>query len=192
MKLSRFMYRTALLAGMLVATAAHAVDVAGIKVDDKVRVGGQELILNGAGLRTKFVFKVYVGALYTAEKMTAPAVIYDSPAPRRMLMRMMRDMDAESLYKALDEGLHSNLTETELAGLKPQINQLGTLMKGIGAVKEGDSIAIDFDSAGIEVGVNGRGQGRVEGAPFGRALLKVWLGDRPADAELKKGLLGGQ
>lgn len=192
MKLSRFVRSAALLGSVLAAAGLQAAEVAGIKLDDKVQVGGRELVLNGAGLRTKFVFKVYVGALYVAEKATVPAAIYDSPSPRRMLMRMMRDMDAESLYNALDEGLRNNLAEAEIAGLKPQIEKLGTIMKGIGAVKEGDGIAIDFDSAGIEVGVNGRSQGRVEGAAFGRALLKVWLGDRPADADLKKGLLGGQ
>lgn len=192
MKLSRFMRSAALLAAVVAAAGLQAAEVAGIKLDDKVQVAGRELVLNGAGLRTKFVFKVYVGALYVAEKTTTPAAIYDSPAPRRMLMRMMRDMDAEALYKALDEGLRNNLAETELTGFKPQIDQLGTIMKDIGAVKEGDGIAIDFDSAGTEVGVNGRSQGRVEGAAFGRALLKVWLGDRPADDDLKKGLLGDQ
>lgn len=191
MKLSRFMRRAALLAALAAAPGLQAAEVAGIKLDDKVQVAGRELVLNGAGLRTKFVFKVYVGALYVADKATTPAAIYDSPAPRRMLMRMMRDMDAESLYKALDEGLRNNLAEAELAGLKAQIDQLGALMKGIGAVKEGDSITIDFDSQGIGVGVNGRAQGRVEGASFGRALLCVWLGDQPADADLKRNLLGG-
>lgn len=192
MSLAYGMRGAALFAAALIATSAWAVEVAGIKLDDKATVGGRELVLNGAGLRTKFVFKVYVGALYAAEKATVPTAIYDSASPRRMLMRMMRDMDAESLYKALDEGLRNNLAEAELAAFKPQIGQLGALMKGIGAVKEGDSIAIDFDSAGIEVGVNGSSRGRVEGAGFGRALLMVWLGEHPADADLKKGLLGGQ
>lgn len=180
-----------LAAAWLVASCPQAAEVAGVKLDDKLQVGGQDLVLNGAGLRTKFFIKVYVGALYTGQKATMPATLIDSPAPRRMLLRMLRDMDADSLHNALDEGLRNNLTTPELAELRSQIEQLGMLMKGIGTVKEGDSIAIDFGSAGVEVGLNGRSRGRIEGPAFARALLKVWLGDNPADAALKKGLLGG-
>lgn len=185
------MRRAALLAALLTATALHAAEVAGIKVEEKIRVGDQELVLNGAGLRTKFVFKVYVGALYAGHKATTPEALYDSPAPRRMVMRLLREMDADSLASALDEGLRNNLTAAELATIKSQAEQLGALMKGIGTVKEGDSIAIDFTAAGIEVGLNGKSRGKVEGASFGRALLRVWLGEHPADADLKKALLGG-
>jgi long-chain acyl-CoA synthetase len=180
-----------LLAAWFVAAAPQAAEVAGVRIDDKIQAGGQELVLNGAGLRTKFFIKVYVGALYVAQKTNSPAAILDNPAPRRMVLRMLREMDADSLYGALDEGLRNNLTAAELAELKPQADQLGAIMKGIGTVKEGDGITIDFGAAGIEVGLNGKPRGKVEGAVFGRALLKVWLGDQPADASLKKALLGG-
>lgn len=180
-----------LLTVWLAACAVQAAEVAGIRIDDRVQVGGQELVLNGAGLRTRFFIKVYVGALYVEQKTTAPAAIYDSAAPRRMMLRMLREMGADALYGALDEGLRNNLTAAEMADLKPQADQLGAIMKGIGTVKEGDSIAIDFGATGVEVGLNGKSRGTVEGAAFGRALLKVWLGDHPADASLKKALVGG-
>lgn len=180
-----------LVAAILAAASLQAAEVAGVKVDDKIQAGGQELVLNGAGLRSKFFVKVYVGALYVGQKTTTPAAIYESPAPRRMLMRMLREMGADSLYSALEEGLRNNLTAAELAELKAQTEQLGAIMKAIGTVKEGDSIAIDFLSGGIEVGLNGKPQGKVDGGAFGKALLKVWLGDSPADASLKKALLGG-
>lgn len=191
MKTLHGMRMAMLLAMLAVAPALQAAEVAGVKVDDKIQLGDKELVLNGAGLRTKFFVKVYVGALYVGQKATTPAAIYDSPAPRRMVMRMLRDMGADSLYGALEEGLRNNLTAAEAAELKSQTDQLGAIMKGIGAVKEGDSIAIDFSAAGIEVGLNGKAQGKVEGAAFAKALLKVWLGDSPADAGLKKALLGG-
>lgn len=191
MKTSHGMRLAVLLAAWLTASAPQAAEVGGVKVEEKAQVGGQELVLNGAGLRTKFFIKVYVGALYVAQKTNSPAAIMDNPAPRRMVLRMLREMDADSLYGALDEGLRNNLTAAELAELKPQADQLGTIMKGIGTVREGDGIAIDFGADGIEVGLNGKPRGKVEGAAFGKALLKVWLGDQPADASLKKALLGG-
>jgi hypothetical protein len=183
--------RAALLAVLLAAPGLHAAEVAGVKVDDSLRVGGSELLLNGAGIRSKLFFKVYVGALYVGEKATTPAAIYDSPQPRRMVMRLLRDLDAESLHAALDEGLRNNHSPAELADMKAPAEQLAGIMKGIGKAREGDTIAIDFSAEGVAVSLNGETRGKVAGPGFAKALLKVWLGEKPADASLKKALLGG-
>lgn len=182
--------RAALVAALMAVPGLHAAEVAGVKVDDKLRVGSSELVLNGAGLRSKLFIKVYVGALYVGQKATTPLAIYDSPSPRRMVLRLLRDLDADSLHSALDEGLKNNNTPAELAEMKGQAEQLAGIMKSIGKVREGDTIAIDFSTEGVAVSQNGESRGKVAGAGFAKALLKVWLGDKPADASLKKSLLG--
>lgn len=182
--------QAALIAALVAVPGLHAAEVAGVRVDDAIKVGNSELVLNGAGLRSKLFIKVYVGALYVGQKATTPAAIYDSPQPRRMLMRMMRDLDADSLSSALDEGLRNNHSPVELAEIKTQADQLGGIMKGIGKAREGDTIGIDFSADGVAVSLNGEMRGKVAGAGFAKALLKVWLGDKPADASLKKALLG--
>jgi hypothetical protein len=184
--------RALLLALCLATGALQAAEVAGVKIDESVKVGGSDLVLNGAGLRSKLFIKVYVGALYVGQKANTPAAIYASPAPRRMLLRMLRDMDAETLYEALDEGLRNNLTPAELAAMQGPAEQLGALMKGIGKVRAGDAVAIDFTADGLAVSLNNLNRGAVPGADFARALLRVWLGDKPADASLKKALLGNR
>ncbi|MBP5987458.1 MAG: chalcone isomerase family protein [Azonexus sp.] len=183
--------QAALIAALLAAPGLHAAEVAGVKVDDSLRVGGSELLLNGAGLRSKLFIKVYVGALYVGQKSTNPAAIIDSTQPRRIVMRLLRDLDAETLASAMDEGLRNNHSPAELADMKPQADQLAGIMKGIGKAREGDTIAIDFSADGVTVGLNGETRGKVAGPGFAKALLKVWLGDKPADASLKKALLGG-
>ncbi len=182
--------QAALIATLVAAPGLHAAEVAGVKLDDKIRVGGSELVLNGAGVRSKLFIKVYVGALYVGQKSTAPAAIYDSMSPRRMALRMLRDVDAESLHSALDDGLKANHTPEELAGLKAASDQLAAIMKGIGKAREGDTIAIDFLAEGVAVSLNGESRGKVAAPALAKALLKVWLGDKPADAALKKSLLG--
>lgn len=182
--------QAALIAALLAVPGLHAAEVAGVKVEDKIRVGSSDLVLNGAGLRSKLFIKIYVGALYVGEKSTTPAAIYDSPQPRRMIMRLMRDLDAETLSSALDDGLKSNLSPAELAETKTQADQLASIMKGIGKAREGDTISIDFSPDGVAVSLNGDMRGKVAGEGFAKALLKVWLGDKPADASLKKALLG--
>jgi len=107
-----------------------------------------------------------------------------------MVLRLLRDLDADSLHSALDEGLKNNHTPAEMADMKGQAEQLAVIMKSIGKVREGDTIAIDFSTEGVAVSLNGESRGKVAGAGFAKALLKVWLGDKPADASLKKSLLG--
>lgn len=182
--------RTALVASLLLLPGVHAAEVAGTRLDDSVRVGNNELVLNGAGVRSKLFIKVYVGALYVSQKSTSPAVIIDSPAPRRMLMRLQRDLGADALSEALEEGLANNHGPAELAAIKLQSEQLSAIMRGIGKVKEGDTVTIDFAGDGINVSLNGMVRGKVAGGEFSRALIKVWLGEKPVDAALKKALLG--
>jgi len=184
--------RTAVLAASLAAVPLlHAAEVAGVKVDEQIKVDGHDLILNGAGLRSKVFIKVYVGALYVTQKASAPAALIDAATPRRMTLRLLRDIDADTLYGALYDGLKGNHGEAELAALKPQIDQFAEIMKKIGNARSGDTVAIDFAADGLAVGFNGEVRGRVPGIDFARALLKVWLGEHPVDGSLKKALLGG-
>jgi hypothetical protein len=45
--------------------------------------------------------------------------------------------------------------------------------------------------SGTHVLVNGAAKGKpIPDEGFYRAILKIWLGDKPADADLKRGLLG--
>lgn len=180
----------AVLAALLATPGLQAAEVAGVKIDEQVRVGNSELVLNGAGLRSKLFVKVYIGALYVTEKAATPAGLIEAGNARRMSLRLLRDLDADSLYGALHDGLKDNNTQAELATLKVPIEQFAELMRKIGNVRSGDSIAIDFTADGVGVSLNGEARGKVQSATFGQALLKVWLGDNPVDASLKKALLG--
>ena len=182
--------RAALIAALVAVPGLHAAEVAGVRVADSIKVGNSELVLNGAGLRSKLFIKVYVGALYVGQKAATPAAIYDSATPRRMVLRLLRDLDADSLHSALDEGLRNNHSPAELSDMQAQADQLAGIMKAIGKVREGDTVSIDFSAEGVVVSQNGEVRGKVAGANFAKALLKVWLGDKPADTSLTKALLG--
>lgn len=180
-----------LIAALATASGLQAAEVAEVRIADQVKVGDSELLLNGAGLRSKLFFKVYVGALYVGQKASDAQALIDSTQPRRMRLRLMRDVDADSFYAALDEGLRNNHTPAQFAEIKGQAEQLGALMRAFGKVREGEVIDIDFSADGIALTRNGEAAGKVAGAAFAKALLRVWLGDKPADAGLKKSLLGG-
>lgn len=184
------MRAAALVAALVVAPALHAVEVAGVQVEERIRVGAQELQLNGAGIRSKLFIKVYVGALYAGARMTTPEAVYEATGPRRISLHLLRDLDAQTLHEALDEGLRNNLSAAELEALKGPAGQLGALMKSIGTLRQGAVVTIDFGTDGLTVSLDGAPRGQVAGGAFAKALLRVWLGDKPADADLKQALLG--
>jgi hypothetical protein len=180
-----------LMALLIAAPLTQAAEVGGVRVDEYAKVGSTDLILNGAGIRTKLFFKVYVGALYLPKKTNSAAAVIDAKEPRRVVLHLLRDLDADALFGALLEGLKNNHGEAELAKLKPDTDQFERLMRSIGNAKTGDAIGIDFSADGIAVAFNGQARGAVASEAFARALLRVWLGDKPADGDLKRAMLGG-
>jgi hypothetical protein len=182
----------ALVAACLLASAPlQAAEVAGVRVEDQAKAGTTDLVLNGAGIRTKVFFKVYVGALYVQKKTSNAVAVIDAKEPRRVVLHLLRDLDADTLFGAFLDGLKKNHGDVEMAALKPDIDQLERIMRGIGNAKTGDVIGIDFASSGVAIAFNGQPRGNVADENFGRALLKVWLGEKPVDADLKRAMLGG-
>ena len=181
----------ALLAALVAATGGQAAEVAGVRLPDSIDVAGQRLVLNGAGLRTRMFFKVYVAALYLPARSASAADVVGANAPRRVNLHLLREVGADSLVKALREGVAQNHAAAEVAALAPRLDQLEASMRGIGAGRAGDVISLDFSVTGVEVAYNGQPRGGVPDAALARALLRVWLGEQPVDPALKKALLGG-
>jgi Chalcone isomerase-like len=174
------------------AHAAHAIEVAGARIDDKARVGASELVLNGAGVRTRVIFKVYVGALYLQEKTSDAAKILASTGPKRVSMTLLRTLTAHQLVDALEDGVRANHTDAELSALRARLDVAIATMREIGSAKEGSVIALEYlPGSGTRITVDGAEKGgRIAGQDFYAALLRIWLGDKPVDRSLKKAMLG--
>jgi hypothetical protein len=175
------------------AASAQAVEVEGVKFDPTAQVGGAALQLNGAGLRTRAFFKVYAAGLYVPQKANSAPALLAQKGPRRVAITMLRNVDADTFSGALTEGLQKNLSEAQFAGFKAQIDALSANFKAAGEAKKGDVIHLEFaPDTGTRVVINGKAQGNaIAGEDFYGALLRIWLGDKPVDGDLKKGLLGG-
>ena len=184
-----FALGTAVLA-LAWSVAAQGVEVGGVSLADKAGVGGQELVLNGAGVRTRAIFKVYVASLYVPAKATTPAGVL-AKGPRRIQMNLLRTLSADQLVDALVDGLKDNNSEADLAAVKAQQEQMVTVMKGFGEVKEKDVVALDYVDGATRILLNGQAKATIPGDAFNAALTRIWLGDKPVQADLKKALLGG-
>lgn len=165
-------------------------EIAGIRPEAALSVADKTLVLNGAGLRSKFVIKVYVAALYASAPSQDAAALIHSPDPRRMRLYLLRDIDSKTLDSALQDGLNANTSETERQSLQESAAQLSQLMASIGNAKEGDIVDLDFTATGVSVAYNTRTLGHIQNPAFSNALLAVWLGNKPAQASLKSALLG--
>ncbi len=184
----------ALLLAMASAPAFATVDVAGVKFDDTATVGGQALKLNGAGVRTKVIFKVYALGLYLPEKKTSLADVQAVHGARRLHIGLLRDLTSEEFGDAFMKGLNANTDQAERTRLLPQTKAFGEMFASIPGLKKGDTLLVDWvPGTGTVCTLNGKKIGEtVQDVAFYNAILRIWLGEHPADEALKPKLLGGK
>ncbi len=174
------------------SAGAFALEVGGVKLDDKVNVGASDLVLNGAGVRSKFgLAKVYVAGLYLpAKSNNADAIVADKKA-RRVVLVMKRDVDADKMLEAFHDGIAANSSGPEMEALKPKIAQLDSVFKAVKEARENDRIALDIGAdGGVKITINGQAKDSISGPDIGPAMLKIWLGKKPVQDDLKKSMLG--
>ena len=186
----RMAFRLLLL--LFIALPAFGSDVAEVKIEEKDRLSNIELTLNGAGLRKRAFFQVYAIGLYLPEKTASAADAIAAPGPKRVAMHMLRDVGADQFGGALTDGMKDNLGEAEMKAMQPRIQQLLAAMNEMKEAKKGMRITLDWvPAAGTQLTVDGKPTGApIAGDDFYRALLKIWLGERPVQDDLKKALLG--
>ena len=186
-----------LLAGAILTLAASlpaaaAVDVSGFKFDDTAKVAGKDLKLNGAGMRTKFVVKVYAAGLYLPEKKSNTAEILKEEGPRRVTLQIARDISSDTFGKAFMDGLNDNIDKAEKQRIVAQISKMGELFASVDNLKKGDVLHLDWiPGTGTQAELNGQKLGGpIPDINFYNAILRIWLGDKPVDSSLKPALLG--
>ena len=171
---------------------AATVDVAGVQLEDRITVNGSPLQLNGAGVRYKAVFKVYAAGLYLGQKADTPEAVMAMPGPKRMAITMLRDIDSAELGKLFSRGMEDNMDRTAFSKLIPGVLRMSQVFTDHKNLKEGDNFLIDWvPGTGTVLTI----KGKVEGEPFKEpeffnALMRIWLGPKPADWMLKDALLG--
>lgn len=185
---------TAALAATFGLGAAQALDVGGLKFDDAPKVAGKELKVNGAGVRTRFGFKVYSLVIYLPEKKDTPAGVLDSPGPRRFTLGLLREVTGDELGQAFLAGITANTDKAERSRYVNQLAQFGDAFVSIPSGKKGDLITVDWlPDTGTVMTFNGKPIGEpMKDIAFYNAVLKIWLGEKPVDSSLKPLLLGAK
>jgi len=174
--------------------AAQAAELNGVTLEDRVRVDGQEIQLNGMALRLRYgVFKVYVAGLYLPQKTGSGQAAIDARGAKRMVMVMQRDVSGEQFAESFDVALRANNDEAQMAEVKAQKDELFATIGTISEAKKGAVIMLDYaPSSGTTLAIDGALKGKpIPGEAFYRAILRSWVGENPAQEDMKKALLGG-
>jgi hypothetical protein len=173
------------------------VNVAGVTtVDRVVTVNGETLKLNGAGVRTKFIIRFYVAALYTPKTATTSADVLNMPGSKRLTIVLLRDVSVDEFFFALAEEWSRNNNNNDKK--QPEVREEWSLLLSTFAEEEGlekgDIITLDFlPGGGLRYLLNDRLIGTSRPANlFYQSVLKIWLGDSPPDRSLKAALLRGR
>jgi len=178
-----------LLTVLFFATSAFALEVAGVNMSDTIKVGGNDLVLNGAGVRTKFFIKAYVGGLYLKQKSSDAEKIMAADEPMAVRLVMTSGLvTSDKMESAVREGFE-NSTKGNIAPIKDKIEAFINVFKA--KLNKGD--VFEFDNVpgkGVEIYKNGSLASTIQGLDFKKALFGIWLCDKPAQADLKNKMLG--
>jgi len=173
----------------LLPALAQAVEIEGVKLPDTIQLQGKTLHLNGAGIRTKFFFDIYIGGLYLEQHASSAKTVFNNQGTKRVTMNFLYgEVDKEKLTDGWAEGFKKNQSYQHMQALKDRLNQFNALFTD---ARRGDAVVFDFLTDGsTHVSINGNEKGVINGSDFQQALLAVWLGRKPADSDLKDAMLG--
>jgi len=178
------MYQIPLL---LLLSSASAAQLAGVTLSDTATVGGQELVLNGMGLREKYFIDVYVGGLYLPSRTSNAAAAIEEDTPKRLSMSFVYNkVTRDQLCESYMEGLANNTSDP--APVQARFERLCGMLTD---VSKGDEVIVDYvPGTGTSISLNGAPLGTIEGADFMRAVFACYLGPRPPTGKFKRGLMG--
>ena len=176
------------LLGLLLAGNALAIEVAGVKVPAEVAVAGETLQLNGAGVRKKFVFvKVYVGSLYTAGKAASTAEVLALPGNKLIRMDFLyKQVEKSKIIDAFAEGFQNNSPQLVAT---PMTREFFSWFKN--DFVAGDQVDLILNADGkVSATHNGKELGSIDSKELADGILLIYLGEKPADEDMKAGMLG--
>jgi hypothetical protein len=180
------------------AAAAPAVvsqrEVSGVKLDNTITLGGQRLTLNGAGVRYKTFFKVYVGSLYATRKFTDLQSLVAAPGPKRFHAVLLRDVETADFGRSMVRGIEDNTPKDQFFKFAGSFTRMSNVFSDKKGFKVGETFSIDFlPGVGTIVSINGKPVGEPFKEPeFFQAMMGIWIGSVPADFKLKEALLNAQ
>ena len=185
---------SAALALTLSLMAGAALAAPSTKFEPAIQVQGTPLLLNGAGTRYKAFFKVYDMGLYTAKKVSTPETLIALDGPKRLQFTALRELPGTDLGRLFIKGLSENSSKEAVQKHALSSTRFIEIFSGKSKLVAGDTFAMEFlPGKGTQFYIQEQPQGAPVGdAEFFTMVLKIWVGNSPADNMLKDALLGNE
>jgi hypothetical protein len=177
------------IAFILISFTSGDMEIGGITMPDTLKAGDSNLILNGAGIRTKFFLKLYVGGLYLQNKSSDAGKILSKDNPMAIRLHIISSMiTSERMEDATREGFENSLG-SKMSSMSNEIEAFIDVFKE--EIKDGDRFnMIYIPGTGTEIYKNEKLSKTIKGLAFKNALFGIWLGKEPAQDSLKEEMLG--
>lgn len=175
---------------VLAASQAWAVDVEGVKIPESLEVEGGKLQLNGTGVRSKFFFDLYIGALYLVSPARDAEHIIFADKPMAIRLHILSKLiTSEKMEEATREGF-VQATDGHTAEIQGRIERFISVFQEE-EIAKGDVFDLMYvPGKGVLTHKNAELLISVPGLDFKRALFGIWLSDDPVQKSLKQGMLG--
>ena len=175
---------------LVCANPASAREMAGVAIADQVsQADGTVLQFNGAGIRSKFVVKVYLAMLYLENPHHDSQAVIADPGAKQLIMHFLyKKVGKEDLVEAWNAGFTGNGSPAQLESLQAEIDSFNAMFD---EVKKDERVVLDYiPGTGTVVTINNAEKGIIPGKEFNDLLLAIWLGDKPVTTKLREALLG--
>jgi len=179
-----------LVFALAVTSLADAKQCASVSMPETLTLEGKTLQLNGMGLReaTFLNIDVYVAGLYLEQRSSDPKQIIDSESMKHVRLSLLRDIPKSDMSEQL-EASFKRAAGKDYDKLKARFAQMAAW---IPELHKGESFSITYQPGkGLTIQHGARVLGTIAGADFARTIFAIWLGDKPPNAGLKRGMLGG-
>ena len=160
--------------------------------EPSIKLGGDQLVLSGSALRSVLFIKGYSIGFYLPKKISNFEEVASLPNTSfRIVIIPHKELDAKAWTDSIERGFSKNLSDQELVQMRPFMDAINEELKQMKGVDVGDICTLDYiPKQGVIVGKNGTHSKAIGDRAFFNNILGIWLGDVPADEELKKTILG--
>ncbi|MEO7403417.1 MAG: chalcone isomerase family protein, partial [Burkholderiales bacterium] len=144
------------------------------------------------GLRKRVIVNVYVGALYLTEKKSNGNDVVNAPGAKRVFLHMLRDLTGQQFVDAMKESVKYNTPQADLDKMGGDLTEFYAQLGSISEMKAGTAVWVDLlPGTGLVISAGGKPIGKaISNADLYKAVLRIYVGDKPVDEGLKKGMLG--
>ncbi len=176
---------------LIISTSVlSAYEIKGVTLPETVTVNGTKLLLNGAGVRMKFFFSIYVGALYFPEKIHNAKDVITRDVTKRIVMHFVysHKISKEKIIDAFKDDFENN-SPNLMPSIKSDVEKFYSFFDK--DINKNDEVLITYiPNKGTCVEINKKLKGCIKNRDFMTAIFSVWFGEDPPSEGLKDDMLG--